>query len=110
MQIYYQFYWEKKDGENIKILRVFGESEEAVIPDTIEGYAVTETGDYCFAASAHLKTEYEHTVCILSIRRQRQMCIRDRSVSMTRRKKHGRKCRQIVRTGACALWNLAGKD
>ena len=64
MQTYYQFYWEKKDGENIKILRVFGESEEAVIPDTIEGYAVTETGDYCFAASAHLKTEYEHTVCI----------------------------------------------
>ena len=64
MQTYYQFYWEKKDGENIKILRVFGESEEAVIPDTIEGYAVTETGDYCFATSAHLKTEYEHTVCI----------------------------------------------
>lgn len=25
---------------------------------------MTETGDYCFAASAHLKTEYEHTVCI----------------------------------------------
>ena len=22
MQTYYQFYWEKKDGENIKILRV----------------------------------------------------------------------------------------
>ena len=64
MQTYYQFYWEKKDGENIKILRVFGESEEAVIPDTIEGYAVTETGDYCLATSAHLKTEYEHTVCI----------------------------------------------
>lgn len=93
MQTYYQFYWEKKDGENIKILRVFGESEEAVIPDTIEGYAVTETGDYCFAASAHLKTEYEHTVCIYDTE-----------------KKHGRKCRQIVRTGACALWNLAGKD
>ena len=51
MQTYYQFYWNKTSEENIRILRMFGESEEAVVPEMIAGRAVVEAGDYCFAAS-----------------------------------------------------------
>ena len=64
MQTYYQFYWNKIDEESIRILRIFGESEDVIVPETIGGRAVMEAGDYCFAASKHLPSEYECTVCI----------------------------------------------
>lgn len=64
MQTYYQCYWNKTSEENIRILRMFGESEEAVVPEMIAGRAVVEAGDYCFAVSEHLPSEYECTVCI----------------------------------------------
>lgn len=51
MQTYYQCYWNKTSEENIRILRMFGESEEAVVPEMIAGRAVVEAGDYCFAVS-----------------------------------------------------------
>ena len=47
MQTYYQCYWNKTSEENIRILRMFGESEEAVVPEMIAGRAVVEAGDYC---------------------------------------------------------------
>lgn len=89
MQTYYQFYWNKTSEENIRILRMFGESEEAVVPEMIAGRAVVEAGDYCFAASEHLPES-----------------MGARSASMTQRKKHGRRYRQMGRTGTHALWNL----
>ena len=49
MQTYYQFYWNKIDEESIRILRIFGESEDVIVPETIGGRAVMEAGDYCFA-------------------------------------------------------------
>ena len=58
MQTYYQCYWNKTSEENIRILRMFGESEEAVVPEMIAGRAVVEAGDYCFAVSEHLPAEY----------------------------------------------------
>lgn len=64
MQTYYQFYWNKIDEESIRILRIFGESEDVIVPETIGGRAVMEAGDYCFAASKRLPSEYECTVCI----------------------------------------------
>ena len=64
MQTYYQCYWNKTSEENIRILRMFGESEEAVVPEMIAGRAVVEAGDYCFAVSEHLPAEYGCTVCI----------------------------------------------
>ena len=64
MQTYYQFYWNKIGEESIRILRIFGESEDVIVPETIDGRAVMEAGDYCFAASKHLPSEYECTVCI----------------------------------------------
>ena len=63
MQTYYQFYWNKIDEESIRILRIFGESEDVIVPETI--------------------------------------------VFMTRRKKSGRRYRQMVQTGTHASWNLA---
>ena len=57
MQTYYQCYWNKTSEENIRILRMFGESEEAVVPEMIAGRAVVEAGDYCFAVSEHLPAE-----------------------------------------------------
>ena len=45
MQTYYQCYWNKTSEENIRILRMFGESEEAVVPEMIAGRAVVEAGD-----------------------------------------------------------------
>lgn len=89
MQTYYQFYWNKTSEENIRILRMFGESEEAVVPEMIAGRAVVEAGDYCFAASEHLPAEYGCTVCIYDTE-----------------EKHGRRYRQMGRTGTHALWNL----
>ena len=69
MQTYYQCYWNKTSEENIRILRMFGESEEAVVPEMIAGRAVVEAGDYCFAASEH-----------------RRQSMGARSASMTQRK------------------------
>ena len=36
MQTYYQFYWNKIDEESIRILRIFGESEDVIVPETID--------------------------------------------------------------------------
>ena len=44
MQTYYQFYWNKIDEESIRILRIFGESEDVIVPETIGGRAVMEAG------------------------------------------------------------------
>ena len=79
MQTYYQFYWNKIDEESIRILRIFGESEDVIVPETIGGRAVMEAGENTSA----------------------------RSVFMTRRKKSGRRYRQMVQTGTHASWNLA---
>ncbi len=38
MQTYYQFYWNKIDEESIRILRIFGESEDVIVPETIVTY------------------------------------------------------------------------
>ena len=74
MQTYYQFYWNKIDEESIRILRIFGESEDVIVPETIGGRAVMEAGDYCFAASKHLPSEYECTVCRSEERRVGKEC------------------------------------
>lgn len=47
MQTYYQFYWNKIDEESIRILRIFGESEDVIVPETIGGRAVMEYGLPC---------------------------------------------------------------
>ena len=87
MQTYYQCYWNKTSEENIRILRMFGESEEAVVPEMIAGRAVVEiTALRC------------PNIC--------RQSMGARSASMTQRKKHGRRYRQMGRTGTHALWNL----
>ena len=83
MQTYYQFYWNKIDEESIRILRIFGESEDVIVPETIGGRAVMRRRNTC---------------------RQNTSA---RSVFMTRRKKSGRRYRQMVQTGTHASWNLA---
>ena len=40
--------YEKKE-DSVKILRCFGETDEIWLPDQIEGFPVTELGDYIFS-------------------------------------------------------------
>ncbi len=91
MQTYYQFYWNKIDEESIRILRIFGESEDVIVPETI----------------GTTMQSWRRGITAL---RRRNTCRQNtsaRSVFMTRRGKSGRKYRQMMQTGTHASWNLA---
>lgn len=45
----YRIYWEKTSAQSAKILRVFSNLPAVRIPEWLEGYPVTELGNYCFA-------------------------------------------------------------
>ena len=49
----YKLYWELTNEGDARLLRAFGEMPEPRFPAEIEGRAITEIGDYCFAAQAH---------------------------------------------------------
>ena len=53
----YKLYWELTNEGDARLLRAFGEMPEPRFPAEIEGRAITEIGDYCFAAQAHLPAE-----------------------------------------------------
>lgn len=53
----YKLYWELTNEGDARLLRAFGETPEPRFPAEIEGRAITEIGDYCFAAQAHLPAE-----------------------------------------------------
>ena len=53
----YKLYWELTNEGGARLLRAFGETPEPRFPAEIEGRAITEIGDYCFAAQAHLPAE-----------------------------------------------------
>lgn len=46
------FWWKKTEKGEACILGGYGASSFVVVPETIEGYPVTEIGDYCFSDSA----------------------------------------------------------
>ena len=54
----YKLYWELTNEGGARLLRAFGETPEPRFPTEIEGRTITEIGDYCFAAQAHLPAEY----------------------------------------------------
>lgn len=54
----YKLYWELTNEGGARLLRAFGGTPEPRFPAEIEGRAITEIGDYCFAAQAHLPAEY----------------------------------------------------
>ncbi len=54
----YKLYWELTNEGGARLLRAFGGPPEPRFPAEIEGRAITEIGDYCFAAQAHLPAEY----------------------------------------------------
>lgn len=45
----YCIYWEKTSAQSAKILRVFSNLPVVRLPERLEGYPVTELGNYCFA-------------------------------------------------------------
>lgn len=49
-----RIFWEKIEDKAARILRVFGGEPVVFLPETVEGYPVTEVGAYCFAESCHL--------------------------------------------------------
>lgn len=53
--------WEKTGKEEVRLLRVYGETSEVVIPAYIENAPVTEIGSYCFSASERLLGKLFHT-------------------------------------------------
>lgn len=57
----YEIYWELAADGGARILRVYGATPEAVLPEQIEGVPVTEIGAYCFAAQARLPENYNRT-------------------------------------------------
>ncbi len=46
----YKLYWELTNEGGARLLRAFGGTPEPRFPAEIEGRAITEIGDYCFAA------------------------------------------------------------
>lgn len=49
-----RFLWQKKPDETAALIRMYGETAEACVPEAICGYPVTELAPYCFASAAHL--------------------------------------------------------
>lgn len=57
----YELYWEHAKGGGVRLLRAYGITAEAELPEEIEGFPVTEIGDYCFAENGHLPEHFERT-------------------------------------------------
>ena len=47
-------FYKVKEDNTVSIYRAFGENGIVDIPDTIDGYTVTEIEEYCFAASSRV--------------------------------------------------------
>lgn len=57
--------WQKREDQTARLLRIYGETGEAVVPEQIDGAAVTEIADYCFSQSLHLPAEEDYRItCI----------------------------------------------
>lgn len=53
----YRVLWQKKKEGEARLLRMYGETALAEVPDEIEGYPLTEIASYCFAQTSHLSNE-----------------------------------------------------
>lgn len=57
--------WQKREDQTASLLRIYGETGEAVVPEQIAGVPVTEIADYCFSQALHLPAEEDYlTTCI----------------------------------------------
>lgn len=54
----YEYFWKHTGAGGVCLLRVYGQTAEAYVPEQIEGYPVTEIGAYCFAGRTPLE-QYE---------------------------------------------------
>ena len=52
-----QFLWQKKENNEARLLRVFGDYPVVNLPEEIEGHRLTEIGAYCFSQKEHLPKE-----------------------------------------------------
>ena len=60
----YLFLWEKITESEIRLLRVFGESGNVIIPELISGFTVAEIGNYCFSRQRLPDTNIWYTAYI----------------------------------------------
>ena len=81
----YKLYWELTNEGDARLLRAFGETPEPRFPAEIEERAITEIGDYCFAAQAHLPAE-----CRLAT------CRRSRRQTARRKQRRTGRCRRTI--------------
>lgn len=61
-QKYLRIFWEKTEYGTARILRVSGSEPLLILPETVEGFPVTEIGNYCFAETCHLPETYTETL------------------------------------------------
>ena len=54
-----QILWELTPQHTARLLRIYGCTPSASVPDFIGGYPVTELGSYCFAKDCRLPQQYE---------------------------------------------------
>lgn len=59
---YLRIFWEKTEDNTARILRVSGSEPVLILPETVEGFPVTEIGAYCFAENCRLPENYFETV------------------------------------------------
>ena len=71
---HYYLFWEKTSAQSAKILRFFSNLPIADIPDQIEGYPVTELGNYCFAPECRLPDTYKIFQTNISIDSVTELC------------------------------------
>ncbi len=54
----YRYIWQKTDENQARLLRVYGQTPEVILPGQIAGSDLTEIGGYCFAESERLPKEH----------------------------------------------------
>ena len=61
---YYEYDWERTKAGSVRLLGVYGQTEEAKVPESVSGLPVTELAPYCFAPDGHLPGHYETTAFV----------------------------------------------
>lgn len=62
---HYRVFWQKTAQEGARLLRIFGGTQEVILPTHIAGYPLTELGDYCFAQKTHLPSEGNYFINVI---------------------------------------------
>jgi len=71
----FQILWQKLPDSKARLLRVFGESGEFMVPESIEGYVITEIGSYCFSKVSQIPSDSKSYFTYLTKTAQKEMLV-----------------------------------